>query len=58
MRFYSGRQRRRRRGLAALEIVMVTALTLPMAAAVFWLVVLTVRRFFGMLGTGVSWPYL
>ncbi len=50
--------RRVRRGMAALEVVLVTGLTLPMAAALFWLLVLTVRRFFGMLGNGVGMPYL
>lgn len=47
-----------RRGMAALEVVLVTGLTLPMAAAIFWLLVLTMRRFFGMLGNGVGMPYL
>ena len=53
------RQRKRvRRGLAALEVVIITALTLPMAAIIFWLMVLTLRRFFGMLGNSVGMPYL
>jgi hypothetical protein len=47
-----------RRGMAALEVVLVTGLALPMAAVLFWLLVLMVRRFFGMLGTGVGMPYL
>jgi hypothetical protein len=47
-----------RRGMAALEVVLVTGLALPMAAVLFWLLVLIVRRFFGMLGTGVGMPYL
>ncbi|HEY7311859.1 MAG TPA: hypothetical protein VH643_21020 [Gemmataceae bacterium] len=51
-------QRRARRGMAALEVVLVTGLALPMAAVLFWLLVLTVRRFFGMLGNGVGMPYL
>ena len=46
-----------RRGLATLEVVLITGLTLPLAYAVFWVVVLTVRRFFGMLGNGVGLPY-
>lgn len=50
--------RRLRRGMAALEVVLVTGLALPMAAALFWLLVLLVRRFFGMLGVSVGWPYL
>lgn len=41
-----------------MDVVMITALTVPMTAIVFWLVVLTVRRFFGMLGIGVGLPYL
>jgi hypothetical protein len=47
-----------RRGLAALEVVLITGLALPMAAVLFLLLVLTVRRFFGMLGNGVGMPYL
>jgi len=47
-----------RHGMAALEVVLVTGLALPMAAMLFWLLVLMVRRFFGMLGTGVGMPYL
>ena len=46
-----------RRGMAALEVVLITGLTLPLAYAVFWMVVLTVRRYFGMLGNGVGLPY-
>lgn len=53
------RQRKRvRRGLAALEVVLITALTLPMAALILWLMVWTIRRFFGMFGVGVGMPYL
>jgi hypothetical protein len=54
----SHRSSRLRRGMAALEVVLVTGLALPMAAAIFWLLVLTLRRFFGMLGNGVGLPYL
>jgi hypothetical protein len=50
--------RRIRRGMAALEVVLVTGLALPMAAAIFWMLVLLVRRFFGMLGNAVGMPYL
>jgi hypothetical protein len=46
-----------RRGMAALEVVIIAGLTLPMAAAIFWLLVRTVRHFFGMLGNGVGLPY-
>jgi hypothetical protein len=46
-----------RRGMATLEVVLVTGLTLPLAFAIFWTLVLAVRRFFGMLGTGVGLPY-
>jgi hypothetical protein len=52
------RSPRIRSGLAALEVVLITGLALPMAAVIFWLLVLTVRRFFGMLGTSVGLPYL
>jgi hypothetical protein len=44
--------------MAALEVVIVTALTFPMAAIIFWLMVMAVRRFFGMLGNSVGIPYL
>jgi hypothetical protein len=44
--------------MAALEVVLVIGLTLPLAFAIFWMLVLTVRRYFGMLGTGVGMPYL
>jgi len=47
-----------RRGMAALEVVFVAGLSLPMAAAIFWLLALTLKRFFGMLGNGVGLPYL
>lgn len=57
MRLRSCRQQLRR-GMAALDVVMITAVTVPIAAFAFWMVVLTVRRFFGMLGVGVGWPYL
>ena len=57
MRWHRGASRVRR-GMAALEVVLVTGLALPMAAAIFWLLVLTLRRFFGMLGNGVGMPYL
>jgi hypothetical protein len=44
--------------MAALEVVLISGVTLPMAAALFGLLVLTVRRLFGMLSNGVGWPYL
>jgi hypothetical protein len=44
--------------MAALEVIFVAGLSLPMAAAIFWLMVLTLKRFFGMLGNGVGLPYL
>jgi hypothetical protein len=44
--------------MAALEVVLLTGLTLPMAAILFWLLVRVVRTFFGMLGNGVGMPYL
>jgi hypothetical protein len=49
---------RLRRGMAALEVVFVTGLAFTMAAVLFWLLVLTVRYFFGMFGNGVGWAYL
>ena len=57
MRFAPGSPRIRR-GMAVLEVVIITGLALPLAAGVFWLIVLVVKRFFGMLGTGVGMPYL
>lgn len=47
-----------RRGMAALEVVIVTGLTLPMAFFLFLLLLWVVRRFFGILGTSVGLPYL
>ena len=47
-----------RRGMAALEVVLITGLALPLAAVLFWMLVLLMRRFFGMLGNAVGWPYL
>ena len=53
-----GRYRSRvRRGMAAMEIVFTTCLALPIAALILALLILTVRRFFGMLGNGVGLPY-
>lgn len=57
MRFAPGSSRIRR-GMAVLEVVIITGLALPLAAGIFWLIVLVVKRFFGMLGTGVGMPYL
>ena len=44
--------------MAALEVVFLTGLALPMAALLFWLLMVMVRYFFGMLGSGVGMPYL
>jgi hypothetical protein len=47
-----------RRGMAALEVVILTALTFPIAAFIFWRMVLALSSFFGMLGNSVGMPYL
>ena len=44
--------------MAILEVVIITGLALPIAALVYLIVVLTVKRFFGMLGNSVGMPYL
>ncbi len=53
------RQRRSlRRALAALEVVLATALLLPMAAILYWLLERALDLFFFTLGNTVGWPYL
>lgn len=47
-----------RKGLTALEVVLVMTVCLPMAAAVFWLFRRAVARFFEVVGTVVGWPFL
>jgi hypothetical protein len=51
-------RRSARRGMAALEIVLATGMALPIAAALLGMLVLLVRRYFGMLGNSVGMPYL
>ena len=53
----SGRLRRRK-GLASLEAVMATAITLPMVAFVFYRGLRACKNLFHVIGTTVGWPYL
>ncbi len=52
------RNRTLRRAMAALEVVLATALLLPMAAFLYWMLEQALDLFFFTLGTTVGWPYL
>ena len=49
---------RRRTGLATLDVVLSTALTLPMAAFLLFLLERLAREFVQVIGTTVGSPYL
>jgi hypothetical protein len=47
-----------RRGLASLEVVMTTAVMLPIAAAIFFLGMKLAQTVYQAIGAMVSWPFL
>lgn len=48
----------RRAGLASLEAVLATAMTLPVVVFLLWLGSKACIRLFHVIGTLVGWPYL
>lgn len=48
----------RRRGMSALEVIMVTGMVVPMAAALYWLFEMSMDQFWFLLGNAVGWPFL
>jgi hypothetical protein len=53
-----GRRGRRRRGLASLEVVMTTAVMLPIAAAILFLGIKMAAIVYQVIGALVAWPFL
>jgi hypothetical protein len=49
---------RRRRGLASLEVVMTTAVMLPIAAAILFLGIKMAAIVYQVIGALVAWPFL
>jgi hypothetical protein len=49
---------RSRRGLASLEIVMTTAVMLPIAAAILFLGIKIAAIVYQVIGALVAWPFL
>lgn len=47
-----------RRGLASLEVVMTTAVMLPIAAAILWLGFKMAAIVYQVIGALVAWPFL
>ncbi len=47
-----------RRGLASLEVVMTTAVMLPIAAAILWLGFKMAAVVYQVIGALVAWPFL
>jgi hypothetical protein len=47
-----------RRGLASLEVVMTTAVMLPIAAAILWLGIKMAAIVYQVIGPLVAWPFL
>jgi hypothetical protein len=47
-----------RRGLASLEVVMTTAVMLPIAAAILWLGIKMASIVYQVIGALVAWPFL
>lgn len=45
-------------GMAALEVVLTTGLTLPMAAALYFILERTLDRFFFLVSNAVGWPFM
>jgi hypothetical protein len=52
------RKRAARHGLASLEVVMSTAVMLPIAGAILFLGVKMCATIYQAIGTLVSWPFL
>lgn len=52
------RNRRNRRGLASLEVVMTAAVMLPIAAAILWLGFKMAAIVYQVIGALVAWPFL
>lgn len=48
----------RRRGMSALEVIMVTGMVVPMAAALYWMFEMSMDQFWFLLGNAVGWPFL
>lgn len=48
----------RRRGMASLELVIATAITLPAVAFLFRVGLVACRNLAQVIGTLVGWPYL
>jgi len=44
--------------MVALEVVLTTGLTLPMAAALYFILERTLDRFFFLVSNAVGWPFL
>ena len=49
---------RRRRGLASLEVIMTTAVMLPIAAAILFLGIKMAAIVYQVIGALVAWPFL
>ena len=59
MRRYPGHKLRiRRRGVSAIEVVGLTAVGVPMAAAMFFLARAGSRAFLDMASVVIGWPHL
>jgi len=54
----TNRSRLRRLGLASLEAVFATAMTLPVVVFLLWLGTKACIRLFHIIGTLVGWPFL
>jgi hypothetical protein len=50
--------KRRRRGLASLELVLATGIAVPFAAGLMFLGFQACKRLYHVIGTLVGWPYL
>jgi hypothetical protein len=50
--------RKSRRGLSAVEVVLVTAIGLSMAATLYWLFERSIGQFYASLSNAVGWPFL
>jgi hypothetical protein len=51
-------RRHRRRGLASLEVIMTTAVMLPIAAAILFLGIEMAAIVYQVIGGLVAWPFL
>ena len=49
---------RKRRGMSAIEVVMATAVGVPMAAGLFFLARMGSQAFLEMISVMVGWPHL